>query len=89
LCRFLTVVSDDDRLHEHIELQAGQSIASVLPNVADGGIQPVGFPAHFVVLPVLKRPTQHGEPDDVGMTSRMGEGLFAVDTYKYGQVTLT
>jgi hypothetical protein len=88
LCRVLPIVRDDDRLYQDIEFQLSESFTSVLSNVANGGIEPFGIPAHFMVLPVLECPPQHGQADDVGVAGGVGQGLLAVHTDQNGEMLL-
>ena len=88
LASLLTVLGDDDRLHEHVQLQSSPARPGLSAYVVNGCIEPFGLPANLMALAVLQRPSEHGEADDVGMTGCMSKSRLAVDTNQQREMVL-
>lgn len=73
------VVGDDDRLDESVEFEVCGSLAGLLGDPSNGGAEAFGFPADGVCVAVGDGFSEHGQPDDVDVARRVGEGGATVD----------
>ena len=74
----VTLVGDDHRLDERMQLDRGSSGRPPGAHPGHGVVEPGSLPADVVVLPVLPGLSEHGRGDDVGMADSMGQGCPAV-----------
>ncbi len=82
------IIADHDRLHQDVELNLLPTATSLLTDVVDGGIEPLGLPAHLVALTIVERAPKHRQSDDVGMKGRVSEGVTTIDADEQRNVVL-